>query len=113
MAHHVLTVNVQQAHINAGKAGNCRLCPVALATSQALTLAFPDKFFGQVYVNADGLAFTLDGRNYDSNVADDLLGMLDRFDDHNEMHPFSFDLFWSDEGDHDVATNVRELSTTR
>jgi hypothetical protein len=80
------TITVTQEDINDGKAGNCTLCPIALAAKRA----FPDIFpvVGGYYLVLDSAPGTEDGELVD--LPYEARQFVQSFDFGRPVEPFSF-----------------------
>jgi hypothetical protein len=79
-----MIVNVEQKHIDAGLAGECDMCPVALALIGAGCY--------MVTVGNYEMNFIYKDESYYLDNPNEVVLFIDNFDDENPVVPFSFRL---------------------
>jgi hypothetical protein len=84
------TINVTQEHIDKGKKGKCRECPIALAVQE--------KCISEISVGViSGAIFFDDDSHPASEMAVEAIRFVWAFDLNGKVEPFSFDLDIPDE----------------
>lgn len=77
-----MTINVTQAHIDAGKSANCEKCPIALA--------FLDEGYTNVSVGCKTVYASKDGNMSFGYLPTEAMNFIKDFDHGYKCAPFSF-----------------------